>query len=377
MAKGRIVTVVKPKKRVIKKVLKKRNGARNDAVKSVARYPINGVGAIPRRNFGGSSGGNPLLCMDATIPKHLALPINVGPYTVTRTTTIVKASETTIGFGFFRTRRVSSLPGGAGTNTAYGQLEGWSPIIGFAGGVGASLSPASSTHFKGCPQLKELGESATLAPAALTVQIMNGNSLSGTDAARGMTYCGASKTQMRLMDVGDSWNTVGNDFVSFQSPRMCSAAKLALRGVKVSARPFNIQELMDFDVLVPSLDTTGNIRWDDFESPWVSEATSPTTDIDAQTYRLKGFSPIMIYNPSNEELEIAVTCEWRVRYNYGHPACSTHQVHPAATTQAWDFVQKAMDGLGHGCVDIVEDVATGGAQALGGAAFNGIRNMFM
>lgn len=378
MAKGlraRRPLVVLRRKKVIKKTLKTKSNAVRNATRSVARYPINGVGAVPRRNFGGNRGGNPLLCMDATIPRHLALPINVGPYTITRTTTIVKASETTIGFGFFRTRAFSAVESGGGTASTIGQSEGWSPIIGFAGGVGTSLSPASGTHFKGCPQLKELGASATLAPAALTVQVMNGNSLSGNEAAKGMTYCGASKTQMRLMDVGDSWDKIGRDFVSFQSPRMCSAAKLALRGVKMSARPFNIQELMDFDVIVPS-DDQGNITWDDFQQPWTSDQTGTPGANQNQTYRLKGFSPIMVYNPNNEELQFAVTCEWRVRYNYGHPACSTHQVHPAASTRAWDMVQRSMDALGHGCIDIVEDVASAGADALRGAAVARVRGMF-
>ena len=69
-------------------------------------------------------------------------------------------------------------------------------------------------------------------------------------------------------------------------------------------------------------------------------------------------------------MQFIVTCEWRVRYNYGHPASSTHQVHNAASTRTWDILQKGMDALGHGCVDIVEDIAQQGALAIRNATYN-------
>ena len=360
MAKARAkAKPVRPKKKVIKQSSK---------LKSVARYPINGVGAVPRRNFGGgSSGGNPLLCMDATIPRHLALPINVGPYTVTRTTTVVKSSAPVSGFGFFRT--LESLA--QGTPAIASQREGWAPMVGFAA-PNATGAPNVFTKFYGCPQLKELGESATLAPAAMTVQIMDSNSLSGSDAAKGVLYVGASKTQMRLKDSNQTWDSIGQDFVSFQAPRLCSGPKLALRGVKVNARPFNVTELMDFDVVVPNLLSDGDLTYGDKVAPWSSTAVGGPTDEskELQTHSLKGFSPIMVYNPNLEELQFIVTCEWRVRYNYGHPASSTHQVHNAASTRTWDILQKGMDALGHGCVDIVEDIAQQGALAIRNATYN-------
>lgn len=367
MAKARAkAKLSRPKKKVIKQSSK---------LKSVARYPINGVGAVPRRNFGGgSSTGNPLLCMDATIPKHLALPINVGPYTVTRTTTIVKSSNAVNGFGFFRASD-SYTADNPGVAT---HREGWAPLVGF-GSVNSDGKPMGLTEFHGCPQLEELGASATLAPAAMTVQVMDSNSLSGTEAAKGVIYIGASKTQMRLKDSAQQWESIGQDFVSFQAPRLCSGPKLALRGVKVSARPFNVQELMDFDVVIPNVDNSdGSSTYGTIQAPWVSTlhaASGSTVDLTSkspylQTRSLKGFSPIMVYNPNKEELQFIVTCEWRVRYNYGHPASSTHRVHPAASTRAWDIVQKGMDALGHGVSDIVEDVAAQGANVLRAATYN-------
>jgi hypothetical protein len=245
-------------------------------------------------------------------------------------------------------------------------------MVGFGGN--SADTPSWNTRFYGCPQLKELGQSATLAPAAITVQIMDSNSLSGDNAARGVVYAGASKTQMRLKDVTDTWDSIGQDFVSFQAPRLCSGPKLALRGVKISARPFNVQELMDFDIVIPNLQSSGDTNYADKHAKWKSSAAeaagSSTQTPELQTHSLKGFSPIMVYNPNEEELQFVVTCEWRVRYNYGHPACSTHQVHTAASTKAWDIVQKGMDALGHGCIDIVEDVAQQGAMALRSATYS-------
>jgi len=364
------------KKQPAKKTIRKSGPARS----AVARYPINGTGGIPRKTFGSNPGfGNPLLGLDATIPAHLTLPINVGPYTVIRTTTIINTAKRTVGFGFFRNSSSSFTAQSAGIDppvSTIGSKEGWAPCVGFASGIDVGLTnpnnvPNVSTEFFGCPQLEQLGASATIAPAAMTVQIMDGNSMAGETAAKGILYIGVSKTQMRLKDSSDTWDKIGQDFVSYQAPRLCSGAKLALRGVKLSARPFNVQELMDFDIVLPMLEkVSGELTYENMTAPWNSSTVEVGDTAENSNMSLKGFAPIMVYNPNKEEIQVVVTCEWRVRFNYGHPAASTHQVHPASSTQAWDHVQRAFDRLGHGCIDIVEDVASRGMQAIAGAAVN-------
>jgi hypothetical protein len=261
--------------------------------------------------------------------------------------------------------------------TTLKQETGWLPICGFAGN-GTNTPVATGTAFFGIPQLEELGRSATLVPAAITVQIMNPGALASA-ATSGILYIGASKTQFRLQgDATRSWTAIGQDFVSYQAPRLCAASKLALRGVQVSAKPVNIQELMDFERIVPSLDMSTSPpseTYGVFTDGWLTESTDQSTTEALQVRSLKGFAPVMIYNPDRVELQVLVTIEWRVRFDYGHPAASTHQVHAASSTQKWDAVQRVSDAIGHGCTDIVEHVASIGSQHLTNYATSALESM--
>jgi len=334
----------------------------------LARYPINGVGAVASKAFGDTGPARILEGLNATVPRHLTLPINVGPYTVLRTTTIIEFDGRVAGFGFFRGTDMyvnQGFDSAGNTVTGAGFAEGWLPICGFRSG--GSTSPYANTNFSGIPQLQSLGESATIAPAAMTVQFMNPGSLGNTET-NGILYIGASKTQFRLQDSQTTWDHIGQDFVSFQSPRLCAASKLALRGVQVSAIPVNIQELMDFDRIVPTalppLNTTPT--YGDVVTPWRETQGAVGENVTLQTKAMKGFAPIMVYNPNNVKMQALVTCEWRVRFDYGHPAASTHTCHAASSTQKWDAVQRITHALGHGCSDIVEHVAALGSQHVKG-----------
>jgi hypothetical protein len=298
--------------------------------------------------------------MNANNPAHLSLPINTGPYTVMRTTTIVTSSDHFIGFGFFKGAYDETT---VVTNTVAERADnGWAPVIGF-GSQGTATKPSDylGTTFFGCPQLATLGEGATIAPAAMTVQIMNGASL---QEASGIFYIGRSRTQLRLQDSTVPWGEIGQDFVSYQAPRLCSGGKLALRGVKVDSMPFNIQELMDFDTIIgpPLVDAS----YADQTIAWSSVAQDAATGTRAENRLLsmKGFSPTCVYNPEAKPLQYIVTCEWRVRFSYTHAASSTHTHHPAADTRVWDGVSNIMQSAGHGAMDIAQNVAYEGAQSL-------------
>lgn len=346
------------KKKEVKKIVKSKT--KNRRKTAVNRYPINGVGAATTRAFGGTRTVG-VEGLNALSPKHLTLPLNVGPYTIQRTTTIVKDSRTVMGFCFMRGVQHSVASAQVPDVTGTSFKEGWLPCCGFGGT--ADGDPATNTQFYGIPQLAQLGDSATLVPAALTVQIMNPGALA-TDGTKGILYIGASKTQFRLQDETRTWDTIGQDFVSYQTPRLCASSKLALRGVQVNAKPFNVQELMDFEKVLPLIDNNDFPTYKDVLEAWRSYGNSSGSTSLWQSRTVKGFAPIVIYNPDQVELQILVTCEWRVRFDFGHPASSTHSHHPASSTQTWDNVQRFVDKIGHGCEDIVENVARSGAAAV-------------
>jgi len=356
---NRISNIAKTKKKLKKKT----------RPQELARYPINGVGAVSGKAFGDAGPARILEGLNATVPRHLTLPVNVGPYTVLRTTTVVEFDGRVAGFGFFRGTDMyvdQNFDDLGNTITGAGFAQGWLPICGFRSG--GATSPHENTNFTGIPQLQSLGSSATIAPAAMTVQFMNPGSL-GHNETNGILYIGASKTQFRLQDSTTTWDHIGQDFVSFQTPRLCAASKLALRGVQVNAIPVNVQELMDFDRIVPSTLPGHNPpapTYGDTTVPWRESMGAADASVTLQTKSMKGFAPIMVYNPNNVKMQALVTCEWRVRFDYGHPAASTHTCHAASSTQKWDAVQRITHALGHGCSDIVEHVAALGSQHVKG-----------
>lgn len=346
---------------------KKRAAPKRAPARRVTQTPgvTQGVGSVPKMPFG-SMRINPTnvrlaaTAMNANNPAHLSLPINTGPYTVMRTTTIVTSSDHFIGFGFFKGAYDETT---VVTNTVAERADkGWAPVIGFGSqGIATKPSDYLGTSFFGCPQLATLGEGATIAPAAMTVQIMNGASL---QEASGIFYIGRSRTQLRLQDSTVPWGEIGQDFVSYQAPRLCSGGKLALRGVKVDSMPFNIQELMDFDTIIgpPLVDAA----YSDQTIAWSTVAQDAATGTRAENRLLsmKGFSPTCVYNPEAKPLQYIVTCEWRVRFSYTHAASSTHTHHAAADTRVWDGVSNIMQSAGHGAMDIAQNVAYEGAQSL-------------
>lgn len=353
------------KKLVKLKIVKKKAKKTIAAGGEVARYPVNGVGAVARKAFNDDGPAQVLEGLDATMPRHLTLPVNVGPYTVIRTTTVVNTDRTTIGFGFFRghTLEVEQINVVSPATTEAGYREGWLPICGFSGND--TSVPNENTGFFGIPQLEQLGSAATLTPAAMTMQLMNPGALA-TEATSGVVYVGATKTQFRLQGSTENWESIGQNFVSYQAPRLCASSKLALRGVHVNAKPVNIQEMLDFDRIIPSVQTDGTSTYGDFATFWSTASRATGNSVRNQTRSLKGFAPIMVYNPNRVSLQALITCEWRVRFDYGHPASSTHTCRSASTTQKWDMVQRVTDAIGHGCCDIVEHVANVGSQYVRG-----------
>jgi len=308
-----------------------------------------GVGMVVKRPFGSgkgrpgrfamrnkSSSRKAALC--ALNNMHLPLPRAVGAYTVTKTTTIVTGSRAVMLFGCFKANRNDYSDSSWLDTVAVGSNNAANPISG-----------ASNASFWADVAMASPGfDSCRLVPSAITVQVMCPKNLQQAD---GILYIGRSKVVLDLMGDTRSWDDLAKELVSFSAPRLCSAGKLALRGVKVDAIPNNMSQLSNF---------------------------APRGIIDATTYdktwnqgsfeaNFEGFAPIFAYNPGRVDMQYLVTVEWRTRFDPGNPAYAGHTFHPVATDSCWNDTVKGMEAEGHGVIDMAEGIADFGdaAMALG------------
>jgi len=278
--------------------------------------------------------------LNALHPCHLALPRAVGGYSIIRTTQIVTSSNTSNLFGLFKG------PGTEFTETC------WLDLVGVSNAPFKFGDPINDTlgaqFFTNSPLNQASLNGARMVPAAMTVQVMNPNALQTTS---GIIYIGRSKTVLDLMGNTRTWVDLMQELVSYSAPRLCSAGKLALRGVQVNAVPNNLSVLSDF---VPRRIVAGS--------------TSPKTWTEAATpVDFEGFGPIFVYNPESVPLQYLVTVEWRMRFDPLNPAYAGHIMHPPASESTWHKVISDAEAAGNGVHDIAEVVADAGV-ALGGAA---------
>ncbi len=323
--------------KTIKKITKKRQGGKalygiKQGVGQVTRNPF---GMRPRRRKARANGSNRYRhALNAMHPCHLPLPRAVGGYSVIRTTDIINAGDEAFLFGLFK------VPGNEFTETC------WSNTIAVrneAGGVGNPIGAPTNAFFYGSAALASTAlNGAKLVPAAMTVQIMNGESLQTAD---GIAYIGRSKTVLDLMGDPRSWQTVMQELVSYSAPRLCSGGKLALRGVEVDAIPNNMSVLSDF---VPRRIAANGLQ------TW----TEATYAMD-----FEGFGPIFVYNPDKISLKYLVTIEWRMRFDPLNPAYAGHVMHTPAAESTWSKVISDAEALGNGVRDIADVVADVGIAA--------------
>lgn len=306
--------------------------ARKAARKPVARAQMQGVGSAPRRAFG-STPGRSLRVFDATSPAHLALPRATGPYTVVRTSAIVNTTAQ-LGFACSFADMNAAAIGGLEAPT-------WSKTCWVEEAIIGPINAANAAYRQVFPGIDALGPACSLVPAALTVQVMCPTALTG---ASGIVYIGRSHAQYDLAGSTRTWDQIGQNFVSFMAPRLCSAGKLALRGVKVSSYPLDMSDLADF-------------------RPYDGVSAGAFTFDANQRMNASGLAPIVIYNPNNVSLQLVITMEWRVRFDMENPAASTHTTHTPASDSLWSKLSAASAAMGHGVVDIAEDTAVIGAEA--------------
>jgi len=301
----------------------------NDA--SMLRGIKQGVGRSLAHSYGGVSmtRAHPC-CHDAFHYAHLPLPRAVGPYSIVRTTQVLQSPKTATVFGPF-----------------YDHGNGrWTDVAGLTfNDENATVGNAANVNVINFDSIKNNGSwtGAQCTPSAFSVQIMNPNPLQSTS---GIVYIGRIRTSLKWSEnLGTTVKAKMMEFINYNGPRLCSAAKLALRGVQVDLVPYNMSELANF---TPLEDPT----WTQYGS------NSPNP---------YGFAPLLVYNPQGVDLQYLICAEWRVRFDPSNPAQATHQLHPPASESVWAQIQHRAEALGNGVVDIAERVANTG-QAVYNAA---------
>ena len=301
--------------------------------KKSGRRRARGLG--PRR-MGGS-----LKCWDAFHPSHLPLPRAVAPYTVIRTTSIFSSTDNdprrlTL-FG-----PVDSLMGPNGEAWTNGYAIGANGVLSNPMNHSAPLGGAVLSKFGSMSE--DSWKAASVTPSAFSIQVMNPSPLQDT---HGNVYIGRclNKVNVAERDLTKTWQDLADELVSYSNPRICSAAKLALRGVQVDAVPNNMNRLADFTTLK--------------SIPGGQYTVSPSNQ-----HRTDGFNPIFVYNPDAVPIQILVCCEWRVRFDPSNPAYSACTAHPPSSDRTWWNTMQDTVALGSGALDIATRFAALGRASL-------------
>jgi hypothetical protein len=334
-------------RRATRKVIIKKKSVKNPyRANANARILYQGVAATANKNFGTGkpSPGTALSlakCLDARIPKTLGLPRAVGPYTVIRTNSYVTATQQSAFMMF--TPLIKKM----------NDEKRWLPAVGLmqAGAMTDQVGAANGITLMANP-LSDLGEAAEMVPAAMTVQCVNANSL---QTARGTFFMGRVNQSFDYGASTNTWEDLRSRFISYFSPRMLAAGKLALRGVKCSSYPLNMSEYSDF---LPRHTNANQTQWNGDIEP-------------------AALAPIIIVRNQDEVehlpdgLQFLVTIEWRVRFDPQNPAVASHTHHDTLSDEAWNEIMKVTSVSSHGVEEMAEEVANGGALYAGAAAAYG------
>jgi len=266
--------------------------------------------------------------LDAFDTSHVPLPRAVGDYTVVRTTEIFPSGSQ---FNLFGPMMAKDATGN----------QTWSNICAISSGATNWEGRADHPVNQAGATIRRTFESMSpgswswnnvkVTPAAYTVKIMNPEALQTTS---GIVYIGRAKQMLNPGGDTRTYEQLAQSLVSYSTPELCAAGRLAMRGVKVDAVPYDINALADFRTM--SLNANGNFSWED----------------DSLMY--DGFAPIFVYNPNKVNLQFMVCCEWRVRFDPGSPAYATHAYHQPSTLGYWDRVQRLGSALGNGVMDLAE-----------------------
>jgi hypothetical protein len=282
---------------------------------------------------GGRQRGFNHACWNAFAEPHLALPRAVAPYTIIRTTAIWNPATAD-------QRRFALFGPSVNVGADAGQ---WTNLycIGTNAPLSSTRGATNASYQYGFGSMSSASwEAASVTPAAFSIQVLNKEALQNST---GMIYIGRCKNKVHIAE-GDnsaSYQDLADDLVSYSNPRMCSAGKLALRGVHVDAVPNNMSELAKF--------TTVN-----------QSDSKAITISDTNSLHQEGFNPIFVYNPDAVELQVLVCCEWRVRFDPSNPAYAACRMHKPSSDATWASHMEQAVAMGNGVADIVEVVARTG-----------------
>lgn len=269
---------------------------------------------------------------DAFHMAHLPLPRPTGPYTVIRTTQLVTSDAPLMMLGPIFDPNLGE----------------WTNLLGY-GLLDLTKNPSDTNNIYNYT-FENMNNSswtaAQIAPAAYSVQLMNPGALQSTT---GIVYAGRIRTSYKISEkrtVGG--NTMAQEFISYNMPRLLAAAKLAFRGTQTDAVPFNMSRLADFTSLKTYSPGSGAIG-----------ANNPD---------FSGFNPQFYYNPQKINLQYLVCCEWRVRFDPSNPAQASHIQHTHADESVWMKALHAAEAMGNGVIDIADKVAQTGNAIFGASA---------
>ena len=355
------------KKTIKKKPVKGKSTTRrlDGIVPGVGQGPPSAFGSNGKSQSGVSYGKNmSLACWDGLSPVHLPLPRAIGPYTVIRLTRTFSTNDSLVIIGTFQNFSTASP-----SNVDYGG-NAWSQVcaIGFGpndmarsinpGGGSASAAPQARMDAWAYDTLGGM-DSAQVTPSAITVQVMNTHALQSTS---GLMYAGVVKTLMKEKDQDITPETLGQDFITTQSPRLLSLPKLSLRGVKGQSLPMNMNRLSDFQTFSADQKKDGTTIYSDFAWGKINDgsASKPTNSLNVEPC---GFAPICFFRPEHgpETLTYQITTEFRCRFDLRNVASSTHRHHPVATEGVWNRLMGLASSAGHGIIDIADSAAVRGA----------------
>lgn len=281
------------------------------------------VAKAPGKAFGAPAGGPSPHTFDARSTRHVPLPRSIGSYTVIRTTRRISSNKGVMAFGAFK----QSM----GKNSA--QAGRWTNICAYGDVVrGTALNGASNAEKYVMP-MNNFGTAFMCVPSGITVQVMNPNSLQTTE---GVLYATVPTVQLKMGGDTRTWDQLGTDLISYQSPKLISAPSLALKGMVAHSFPINMEELAQFTSLEATSDGTFTYDTDEPE---------PT-----------GWAPIIVYNAgSNLDIEYLVTMEWRVRFDPNNPASSMHRDYGYTSQSAWDSMVRGAKKLGEAFMSMEQD----------------------
>jgi hypothetical protein len=315
---------------------KKRRGKRMGMRARATAVLAPGAGATVKKPFGSNGvakGARALIrALNARIPIEPGLPRPVGPYTVVTTTTLESLTSRFVIIAPVMRKEENGMH--------------WMASCGMrAIDMAAAVNGTNNTSTLPIPAPVELNSAAECVPSAISIQVMNGNALQTTS---GMIAIGRVNQQLHLSEETASWEELGARFISYYSPRLCAAPKLALRGVRCSAYPLNMDEYASFARI---------------------KANHGVFSM-GEGFTCGAFSPICIFQTQTPaiELSVMVHIKWRVRFDPLNPATASHTFHPHTPDGVWATAVKACSEAGHGVEDIAESIANAG-EAVGKAAW--------